>query len=430
MKRVLDRLALLALVAFVFAGCVTTGSRPQGNGLTKTSGGVPIHDWLETDGYQRVVDALTENPDLRGRRFQIVRGTGDSVSVAHETDRLTEDIAQGLRARALGQRGFVIVPRRPPKLEPGFKLSELNCDLFQEHDAYLTVTISARRPESDLLARIQFNAFDAKENAWIGGFSVYNDRVGLTSQEMDDLKKPYADNSFKGTAVMPYTTNEIQQMALYLAQSLTCKYQPYYRGEEILVYPEYDDLSRRKAADIMDAVESNLNNLNEIAVTDDRNAADWLLKAKMNPDGPKQGSHSLWVELVRKDGRHVQGVSAHAFVVIDNSPAANFSGLWNILDTPGNRQWGKLHVFQQVPGRFAANVLGPDGDSLIASEVDVKIEGNKIHFTLVARVEDRPRTIDFQGVLTEGGARITARVEAFPPYEGFSKNKVLVKLDY
>ena len=418
MKRLYQQISAVLIVCLALSGCAGfPGSKRQNT--------ESLNQWLGNRGYETVVEELRTNSFLKERRFLIVRARGDSIDT--RIDRLTEEIADGLRNRILENSEIKVVSRRPAtEIEREYRLNEINFDKFRGFDSLLTIQIRPYGNPSEGLTRVRINAYDLEKHKWIGGFSVYNDFVKLTDQQLADLNAPYIDPNLKGMRYLPYQESEYDLMARYLALTLTSKFQELYGGEPVFLYTEYPENGRPKAAEITKFLERYLNDFNEIRMTLDPDRADWKLVVDAMETGSDSGLYQLWVEIVGMDKRNkIRGITADAYFLAEKTTKENILGTWDILAPSGNKRCGRLEILDSSGGGLRGRFFGPDGVSLIRKEVTVKALGDAFEFTVYEK--SASRLIRFDCVPIGDGSRIAADITSFPPSD-IPKSMSMIKI--
>jgi hypothetical protein len=398
------------LVGILMAWC----SGCAGTGITKPAKSdlAYIDTWLEKDAFKKIVEQLTTNSFMKGKPFIIVKAEGEVVS--NRIDKLSEEIRERLVSALLEYPEIKLVRKHPAQvIDRPYKLQDLKCNRYVEHEMLLTIDIKPVGPVGDDLVKVNIRAIDRKKDTWVGGFSIHK-KVVLAPHQRIDLDTLRPDAYLRGLKYVPFTESQADEMAAYLARNLSCIFRDAYSGNDIKVFVDSSKL-KRKNKDIAWFMEKQLQICNEIQLINNRENADWVLVAEARETGAGTGLAQFWIEAyMRKDGELVRGLATYAYLLIGEDAPGHISGRWEILNLPSKSRYGYMEI-TRAKHDFRGNLFGPDGNSLLMQGIVVRVNGKNIDWAWAQYKGDRlVKTFRVKGLLLEDGEKMAVKLSSFP----------------
>ncbi len=402
MKRLMVFGLIVVALMIVLLGCGGHQVKRPANSLD---------EWLEEVAFDKIVNDLKSNSFLKGIPFIIVKADGENVS--RDIDNLTKDIRDRLLSVLLQHPEIHPVPRHPVSggfFDRPYGLQSLRCGGFSEPQMLLTIDIKRLGQENSKVARVNIRAIDIQRGQW-KPLSLFSD-VKLATYQSEALSTIGPDEYLRGLKYVPFEESQVDEMAAYLANNLSCIFQEGYGGSEFSVFVNRAKI-RQSFDDIVWVLEKRLNSCNEITLAKQREQADWFLDVEARSMNPAQGLWQVWVDVWEKEaGAGVKGLATYAYFLSEKR-AEDISGTWWIYDLHSRAQSGRLEI-SEVPARgHRGDLFGSNGE-LKAQNIVMNLNEHNISWTHYDRRLNK--TFDASGVIqSDGGmARIIISVQSFP----------------
>lgn len=203
---------ILSLVALCLlaASCAKPISIPESQ--------PPLNKWVEEKLVPYVVDQLGNNPEFKGQPFILAVMKGDDVQA--EINDLIHQIRESVISALLETPGVRLAWR--PEIEP-FRhhrsLSELQCREYRRIRYYIGIDAGLTAVDRDLYVKIR--ALDLEERAWESGFGL-SWKGKPTPAQSAALEKRQTDGYLRGLRPLPFTREQPDLLAAYIARNLSC----------------------------------------------------------------------------------------------------------------------------------------------------------------------------------------------------------------
>lgn len=404
MKRIIVVGLMMLVFAAGLAGCATQPShRPS---PPVRSDLVYLDTWLEQDVLNKVAEELQTSSFMKSLPFVIVKARGEVVS--NRIDPLTENVRERLVSVFLGHAGINLVRRHPaPVIERTYKLQDLKCGRYIEHQMLLTIDIRQLGKPEDRTARVNIRAIDRKKDSWVKGFSIYKD-VWLSPRQSDDLNTPsHPDEYLRGLKYVPFLLTQADEMGAYLASNLSCMFKEGHGGKDIRLFVDDSKLRRKKQRNIAWFVKNQLNFCNEIRVVDSKPEADWTLTVETREIDAAKGLSQLWITVPGE-----KGVATYVYFTDKKTGQSPLSGMWKVKDLGSGETVGFLEMSGEGVGRYRGNFFESDGRTPLKLGIIINVRKKDINWTYYD--ESKEKTFEIEGAITDEGERIAATVTSFP----------------
>ena len=387
-------------------GCA--GSTPKG---AVEAPPMSLDLWLKEEIYGKLPETLKTNSFMKDRPFIIVKARGEVVD--DHIDKLTEEIREQLYAILLESPEIRVVRRHPARvIERPYALQEIRCGRFSEHDMLLMFDIKGLGDPEDRLAWVNVRALDRSRDTWIRGFSLHR-RVTLSPHQSRALHAPpYPDQDLRGLKYVPFTESQRDEMAAYLVQNLSCILRARADERGMGDIKVFVDPSRVRGSnrDTVWFIRNQLQFCNEILVVDSEDEAEWILDADSRETGAGSGLSQFWLT-----ARNARGIATYAYFLSGRQRDSHFSGRWEIRDPVEGVRMGQLVVRKVADDGYRADLYGSDGTWIRKRNIVIRRSNRSVGWSYYDR--ELRRTYDADGVIVEGGRRITVTMSSFPPSE-------------
>jgi hypothetical protein len=274
--------------------------------------------WVDEELVPYLIKQFNYHPRFKGQRFLVVSMRGDEVQP--EMDSLTRYIRDRVRTTLLQTPGINAL-WQPPIL-PGQHarhLADLPCGEFNQIQYYVGVDI--QHSPLDGTVEVSVRALDVGEKRWVSGFHQ-SWRGQLSLAQRQKLNRRHKDESLRGLRTLPFTANQPDLLAAYLAHNLGCLLRYHPTAEEIVLYPPSPDGNETLPyfRTVLGLVGNYLGRFREVQLTDDPKQATVTLESHIY--SLHGDLHQVWVTLrYTQNRRAFTGAETEAYVYLSPTSA-------------------------------------------------------------------------------------------------------------
>ena len=271
-----------------------------------------LERWLEREAVPFVKTALLEHPRFKGETVMFV--VLDDNATATTSNELALSLRDRLLDAAVDTPGVTIAWRQG-RSNAHHGTEAIDCTR-DDVDYYIGIELSQQLDDSYSLS---LRALDLKERSWISGFGQ-SWRGHLSMSQRRALRQSKVDETFLGARDVPFTADQNDLLARYLAHELSCALLRETSGDYIIPA----DLSAESGEVVDSTIELVSNNIaanDAIELTSDRQTANADISGKahqiddqlfqywltVTPNGKNSELSSLSVSayVQRPDARYV-----------------------------------------------------------------------------------------------------------------------------
>ncbi|MGD2074445.1 MAG: hypothetical protein PVI91_07625 [Gammaproteobacteria bacterium] len=297
---------LVSLGALLSVGCAQQPPRPAEGDASS------LQHWLDTELAPYLAEQLAEHPRFKGESLILV--SLDGPDIQPEIDGLTRRLRDQLMDDLLAEAG-VRLPwqAQQRQAEHHRRLDRVSCQRIRDADYYVGIEISR---SATARYRVSVRALDVRAGEWVSGFGQSWSGT-LTPGELRALQERRSDESLRGLRVLPFSAEEPDLAASYLANNLSCLLR---QGEEedLVIYVESLQSDEPGLSTLLDLIGNNLSRYREVRVTDVRKEAGFLLYGEVHE--VQAGLYQVWVVLrPRNSGEHLAGMDTATYVRVSST---------------------------------------------------------------------------------------------------------------
>lgn len=303
--------ALILTFFLLAAGCTTSigiESRVTESDITAVCSQSSLDNWLDTELLPYLSAELSRNPRLAGRPLLIAGFDGEEIK--SEIDGLTEELRTRLKNGLIKIRGINLVWRhyRQPWQHHRF-LREARCVDLTPPEIYLVIDCRQLPVNGEL--QVGIRALDLREEMWVPGFGA-SWTGKATPEQLSAFSRRTVDTNLRGLRPLPFTEDQADLAAAYLARNLSCLYQGV--EEDIRIYQEII-----RTAAIVDRVfgllDEYLNLYMEAEITEQKDEASIVMRQEIKPI--TNGLYQVWIHsILKKNGRRLPGLDTMVYLTI------------------------------------------------------------------------------------------------------------------
>lgn len=275
--------------------------------------GEPFHsglaEWIDTELAPYLVERLGGHPRFRGEPFLLVKMNG--ADVQPDIDELTSRV----RNRLLD--ALVQAPGASPVWRPTVRpwrhhrsLEDVDCNDLGSLRYY--VGIEVRREQGRRIG-VSVRALDIGGGAWVNGFGL-SWQGEASKEELVFLGRRHTDEYLRGLRVLPFSTDQADLVAAYLARNLSCLLRQR-QIDEVIVFSESPPGGHPIFDTSLRLLGNYLARFREVRVSDERGAANVLVRGEVH--GIDASLYQVWVVTRFKEGgEHLAGTDTAAYVTV------------------------------------------------------------------------------------------------------------------
>ncbi|UCD78129.1 MAG: DUF4384 domain-containing protein [Desulfobacterales bacterium] len=326
---------LAIIIIFMGLSACSAGPVPYEAGLPADES--LLDHWLEDTLIPYLLRQIGQHPRFKGQPVLLVSMQGEEVRP--RIDDLTDQIRGKIIDALLKEPGLDLVWRPTGRLRLHQQsIKDVLCDDYRRVHYYIGLDCGLTRLERKLYVKVR--ALNLAEQKWVSGFGKsWEGRP--TAEQLAALAREHPDEYLRGLRPLPFSDDQPDLLALYLARNLSCLLRQA-ASEDLVVHVAKPSLNAPAVLKtILDLVEKYLARFQEVEVTDDPNAANVILVSEIH--AIHQGLHQIWVSArYRHDETYVPGAETEAYMMIDSREQPH------VADTQGERPAAPLPHVQHL----------------------------------------------------------------------------------
>ncbi len=302
--------ALFALLSGLMILSACAGH--QANRRADSSHDAPsLATWLDETLIPYLVQQFGQHPRFRGQPILLVRMHNDDVQP--QIDELTDHIRRKIIDALVKEPGLDLYWRpagRPHKHHQ--RLADISCGDYRRINYYIGIDCRLTRFEQKLEVRVR--ALNLAEHKWVAGFGR-SWQGQPTAAQLAALKRAHPDAYLRGLRPLPFSDDQPDLLASYLANNLSCLLQQG-DADDLLVHVE-DPAVESPAffKTTLKLVGKYLARFREVEVTDDPGRANVSVVATIH--FIHQNMYQIWVAARdRREKKYLPGAETEAYVLI------------------------------------------------------------------------------------------------------------------
>ena len=268
--------------------------------------------WLEETLIPYLVRQLSQHPRFKGQPVMLVGMRGEVVRP--RVDDLTREIRGKIIDALLKRPGPDLAwqAAAPPREHhPGFE--DVPCGNYRKVQYYIGLDCGLTRLEGKLYVKVR--ALNLAEKKWVAGFGK-SWEGWPTAAQRTALAEVQPDEYLRGQRPLPFSEEQPDLLAAYLARNLTCLLRQT-ASDDLVVHvanPSVNTPAFFKTT--LELVGKYLARLREIEVTDNPSQANVSLVIEIH--AIHQGLHQIWASVrYRHDEKYLPGAESEAYVWLD-----------------------------------------------------------------------------------------------------------------
>ena len=269
--------------------------------------------WLEDTLIPYLSQQLSQHPRFKGQPVLLVRMKADDVQA--QIDDLTNHIRDQIMDALLKEPGLDLTWRptnRPWKHHQS--LENLSCGMRRKINYYIGIDSGLTKLDRKLYVKVR--ALNLSEKKWIAGFGR-SWQGKATAAQLAALGREHPDEYLRGLRPLPFSSQQPDMLAAYLANNLSCLLQ---QGEadNLVIYVNKASTSTPKIFQTtLDLTGKYLARFREVEVTDDSNQANVTLVSEIHLIN--QGLYQIWVSArLRQGQKYLPGAETEAYVLMSS----------------------------------------------------------------------------------------------------------------
>lgn len=201
---------------FIIAGAVVISLGACSSTGSINSGGGNVSRWVESAGADYIIDGLKNDPRFADSYVQLVHLDGDLITP--EVSALGDELRRQLFTVVLRERGVNLVVR--PAVQPWRaqrSLAEVDCGFLRPVTHIIGMDIQSGSGGE----KLSLKSLDLRSNQWLSGFET-SWAGSFDSNQQVSASISAKDVSLRGLRQFPFSNDESDLAASYLAQNLSC----------------------------------------------------------------------------------------------------------------------------------------------------------------------------------------------------------------
>ncbi len=363
MKPNIKQLFIILLLPFIFS-CTGTFQRIMPERATSLKSAPTLDQWIDNELVPYLIEHLTRHPRFMGQPFLIVSLKGDDVQA--DIDDLTDQIREKVMDALLTEPGIHLAWRPSVKsFQHHRRLADVACMDDKRIRYYIGIDSNLTKVDRNLSVKVR--ALNIDEGTWVSGFGL-SYRTEPSVKQVVAIKHKRKDEFLRGLRPLPFTSNQPDLLASYLAYNLSCLFRQQHM-DDIVVFVD-PTLKETNAFfnTAVDLVGAYLSRFREVSVTDDPDGANVIINTNIHPIN--NGLYQIWVTAKnKKQGEYLPGTETETYVLFDNiekmelHKAHNTHGTWYSGDVKLFliSQDNKGHLTRLFPTNCLSYMNDPDG---------------------------------------------------------------------
>ncbi len=289
----ISRYSILSLL-FLIVGCTSN-----------------LKQWTEDELSPYLAKELGEHPRFKQQPLILVGMHGEQVDA--EIDDLTTNIRDQVFNRLLQTNGANLIWQSSTSaLQHHTQLQDIQCNFKQNDQFYIGFDLKPINEQFQLSVK----ALDPKQGRWISGFGK-TWQGSLSNLEQQQLKKTHPDEILRGLRPLPFTEQQMDLLANYLAKNISCLLQQS-SLDKLYIYTEKNKQQALFVKKSLALVSHYLSRFNEVHIVNKPDKANIILKAQIH--NIDKDLYQLWLIAQDKQAdHHVKGMDTAAYVTLSKS---------------------------------------------------------------------------------------------------------------
>ncbi|MGD8261759.1 MAG: DUF4384 domain-containing protein [Desulfobacterales bacterium] len=311
-SRIKTMLVSLAVLSAFLALSACAGNQIQ-RGIDPDGDQVSLDNWLEDTLIPYLLQQFGQHPRFKGQPILLVRMHGDNAQshIDELTDHIREKIVDSL-VREPGLDLFWRPATRPWKHHQS--LADVSCGDYRKIHYYIGIDCRLTKVEQNLNVKIR--ALNLAEHKWVSGFGRSWEGKP-TPEQLAALKREQPDEYLRGLRPLPFSNQQPDLLAAYLAYNLSCLLR---QGEADDLVVHVEDTSANTPAffqTTLQLVGKYLARFREVAVTDDPNQANVTVMTAIL--SIQKNMYQIWVSARDRRGKtYLPGAETEAYVMLES----------------------------------------------------------------------------------------------------------------
>lgn len=323
-RKIRTGLRPLVILLIIVLGLPACSGYPVKNEVDPPAGHSALDSWLEDTLIPYLVRQLGQHPRFKGQPVLLVGMHGDDVRP--RVDDLTAEIRAKIIDALLKEPGLDLAWRRNDQFRQHHQSYEDGaCGDYRKVRYYIGLDCGLTQSERKLYVKVR--ALNLAEKKWVAGFG--QSWAGWpTAAERAALAREQPDESLRGRRRLPFSDEQPDLLAAYLARNLSCLLQQAASEDLVVHVVKPPENAPALIKTTLELVEKYLARLREIEVTDDPNQANVSVVVEIHTI--HQDLHQIWVfARYRRDEKYLPGAETEAYVLITAPEPAPVAGIPN-----------------------------------------------------------------------------------------------------
>jgi len=266
-----------------------------------------LKTWTEQELSPYLVKELTQHPTFKNEPIILVDIKGEQVE--SKIDQLTASIRDQMFNTLLENKGVNLIWQASTQgLQHHQRLQDLQCDATQKARFYIGFDLKAI-PNNEY--EFSVKALDPIEGRWVDGFGkTWQGR--LSADEIKQLDIYQTDDILRGLRPLPFTEQQMDLLANYLAKNVSCLLQQS-TTDNIIIYAENNKRQGAFMENTLALIVHYLSRFNTVQVVSNPDIANISLRLQSHKID--QALHQMWLVIEDKQTHeNVRGMDTVAYV--------------------------------------------------------------------------------------------------------------------
>jgi hypothetical protein len=309
------------VILIILMGLPACSGYPEKTEVDPSAGRSALDSWLEDTLIPYLVRQLGQHPRFKGQPVLLVGMHGDDVRP--RVDDLTAEIRAIIIDALLNEPGLDLAWRRNDHLRQLYQSYEDGaCGDYRKVRYYIGLDCGLSRLERKLYVNVR--ALNLAEKKWVAGFGKSWEGWPTAAQRAA-LAREQPDEYLRGQRPLPFSDEQPDLLAAYLARNLSCLLQQAASEELVVHVVKPPENAPAVIKTTLELVGKYLARLRGVEVTDDPNQANVGVLVEIHTI--HQDLHHIWVfARYRRDEKYLPGAEIEAYVLIDAHEPAPVAG--------------------------------------------------------------------------------------------------------
>lgn len=312
------------VILIILMGLSACSSYPLKNEVDPPAGHSALDSWLEDTLIPYLIRQLGQHPRFKGQPVLLVGMHGDDVRP--RVDDLTVEIRAKIIDALLKEPGLDLAWHRMDRFRQyNQNYADGSCGDYRQVRYYIGLDCGMTQSERKLYVKVR--ALNLAEKKWVAGFGQ-SWKGWPTAAQRAALAHEQADEYLRGRRPLPFSDDQPDLLAAYLAHNLSCLLQQAASEDLVVHVVNPPENAPAVIKTTLELVGKYLAQLREVEVTDAPNQANVSVVIEIHTI--HQDLHQIWVfARYRRDGKYLPGAETEAYVLIDARKPAPFAGIPN-----------------------------------------------------------------------------------------------------